>query len=105
MESPICGPYPIHGPARLAFKMEGKCERKCGLIFEFWKIRSKGGTVLFGVATYFSFLFYEGEKPSKNKKTPKDSMLGKKSGPRKLESRSGDQITYREGTSCEVAPL
>ena len=65
--------------------------------------------VLFGVATYFSFLFYEGENQVRTKKPPKDSMLGKekkkKSGPRKLESRSGDQITYREGTSCEVAPL
>ena len=34
--------------------------------------------VLFGVATYFSFLFYEGENQVRTKKTPKDSMLGKK---------------------------
>ena len=33
------GPYPIHGPARLAFKWKENVKRKCGLIFEFWKIR------------------------------------------------------------------
>ena len=38
--------YPIHGPARLAFKWKENMKRKCGLIFEFWKIRPRGGTVL-----------------------------------------------------------
>ena len=33
--SPRCGPYPIHGPARLAFKWKENVKRKCGLIFEF----------------------------------------------------------------------
>ena len=41
-----CGPYPIHEPARLAFKWKENVKRKCGLIFEFWKIRPRGGTVL-----------------------------------------------------------
>ena len=38
--------YPIHGPARPAFKWKENVKRKCGLIFEFWKIRPQGGTVL-----------------------------------------------------------
>ena len=33
----------------------------------FEKIHSRWGTVLFGVATYFLFLFFKGEKLSKNK--------------------------------------
>ena len=55
-------------------------EEKIGnlVCFDFWKIRSPRGMVLFGVATYFSFLFYEGENQVRTKKTPKDSMLGKK---------------------------
>ena len=39
-------PYPIHGPVRLAFKWKDNVKRKCGLIFEFWKIHPQGGTVL-----------------------------------------------------------
>ena len=30
-----CGPYPIHGLARLAFKWKENVKRKCGSIFEF----------------------------------------------------------------------
>ena len=28
-----CGPYPIHGPARLAFKWKEKCEKKMWVDF------------------------------------------------------------------------
>ena len=61
--------YPIHGPARLPFKWKENVKRKCGLIFEFWKIRPKEERFCFGVATYFYFYFIKG-KPSKNKKPP-----------------------------------
>ena len=120
MESPICGPYPIHGPARLASKMEGKCEkkmrvdfrvlenlsqrrngrkfvdptrsagrrdsllkwkenvkRKCGLIFEFWKIRPKGGTVLLWSRHLLLSLFLNVENQVRTK-NPNDSSMEKK---------------------------
>ena len=47
-----CGPYSIHGPARLVIN------RKSELIFKLWKICPQWGAILFGVATYFLFLFY-----------------------------------------------
>ena len=49
-----------------------KIKRKCGLIFEFWKIRLRGGQVFFGVGTYFLLLFYKGENQvrTKNPMTP-----------------------------------
>ena len=63
-----CGPYPIHGPARLAFKWKENVKRKCGLIFEFWKIRPRGGTVFLWSRHLLLFLFFKWGKPSKNKK-------------------------------------
>ena len=48
------GPTRSTGPVRLAFKKEKK---KVG-VFEFWKIHPPRGTTLFGVATYFLFLFF-----------------------------------------------
>ena len=65
--------------------------------FEFWKIHPRGGTFFFGVTTYFLFLFLSGENQVIIK-TPNDSRLGK-SGLRKLNSGSGDQVTYWEDTS------
>ena len=56
-----CGPYLIHGPARLAFKWKENVKRKCGLIFEFWKIRPQGGTVLLWSRHLLLFLFYKGK--------------------------------------------
>ena len=61
MEFAYCGPYPIHGPARLAFKWKENVKRKCGLIFEFWKIRPQGGTVLLWSRHLLLFLFYKGK--------------------------------------------
>ena len=37
------------------------------MVSEFWKIRPHWGMVLFGVTTYFLFLFLKREKLSKNK--------------------------------------
>ena len=53
------------GPTRLAFKRKERNE-KVG-VFQFWKTRPWWGTVLFGVATYFLFLFLTWGKLSKNK--------------------------------------
>ena len=68
--------YPIHGPARLSFKWKEneKIKRKCGLIFEFWKIRPRGGQFFFGVATYFLLLFYKGENQVRTKNLNDSSM-------------------------------
>ena len=41
MESPICGPYPIHGPARLAFKWKENVKRKCGIWASTGKVGSR----------------------------------------------------------------
>ena len=63
-----CGPYPIHGPARLASKMEGKCEKKMRVDFRVLENPSqrKNGFALESPLT-FIFIFKWG-KPSKNKK-------------------------------------
>ena len=53
-------PYPIHGPARLAFKWKDNVKRKSGLIFEFWKIHPRGGTVLLWSCHLLLFLFLSG---------------------------------------------
>ena len=58
-------------------------KRKCGLIFEFWKSRPRGGQFFFGVATYFLLLFYKGENQVRTK-NPNDSSM-EKSGLRKLD--------------------
>ena len=52
-------------------------EGKCGLIFEFWKIRRRGEQFFFGVATYFLLLFYKGENQVRTK-NPNDSGMEKK---------------------------
>ena len=73
----ICGPYPIHGPARLAFKWKEYVKRKSGLIFEFWKIRPLGGTVLLWSHHLLLFLFLNGENQVRTK-NPNDSSMEKK---------------------------
>ena len=81
--SDYCGPYPIHGPARLAFKWKENVKRKCRLIFEFWKIRPRGGTVLLWSRHLLLFLFLSGENQERTK-NPNDSSM-EKSGLRKLD--------------------
>ena len=71
-----CGPYPIHGPARLAFKWKENVKRKCGLIFEFWKIRPQGGTVLLWSRHLLLFLFLSRENQVRTK-NPNDSSMEK----------------------------
>ena len=78
-------------------------KRKCGLIFEFWKIRPQGGTVLLWSRHLLLFLFLNGENQVRTK-NPNDSSIKKAVCENKI-SGSGDQITYREGNSYEVAPL
>ena len=52
-------------------------KRKCGLIFEFWKIRPKGGTVLLWSRHLLLFLFLNGENQVRTK-NPNDSSMEKK---------------------------
>ena len=67
-----CGPSPDPrvGVTRFLKSKEGKC------VFGFWKIRTRRGTVLFGVATYLLFLFYKGENQVRTK-TLNDSSMEK----------------------------
>ena len=52
-------------------------KRKCGLIFEFWKIRPKGRTVLLWSRHLLLFLFLNGENQVRTK-NPNDSSMEKK---------------------------
>ena len=52
-------------------------KRKCGLIFEFWKIRPKGGTVLLWSRHLLLSLFLNGENQVRTK-NPNDSSMEKK---------------------------
>ena len=52
-------------------------KRKCGLIFEFWKIRPQGGTVLLWSRHLLLFLFLNGENQVRTK-NPNDSSMKKK---------------------------
>ena len=63
-----CGPYPIHGPARLAFKWKEKCEKKMWVDFRVLENPSqrRNGFTLESPLT-FIFIFKWG-KLSKNKK-------------------------------------
>ena len=90
-----CGPYPIHGPARFAFKWKENVKRKCGLIFEFWKIRPRGGTVFLWSRHLLLFLFLSGENQVRTK-NPNDSSM-EKSGLRKLDFwvRGSDYLSGR----------
>ena len=87
--------YPIHGPARLAFKWKENVKRKCGLIFEFWKIHPRGGTVLIWSRHLLLFLFLSGENQVRTK-NPNDSSM-EKSGLRKLDFwvRGSDYLSGR----------
>ena len=78
-----CGHYPIHGPARLAFKWKEKCEKKMWVDFRVLENPSqrRNGFTLESPLT-FIFIFKWG-KPSKNK-NPNDSSM-EKSGLRKLD--------------------
>ena len=91
----ICGPYPVHGPARLAFKWKENVKRKCGLIFEFWKIRPRGGTVLLWSRHLLLFLFLCVENQVRTK-NPNDSSM-EKNGMRKLDFwvRGSDYLSGR----------
>ena len=62
---PLPDPFGWHDSLSLFLKSSVEWNGK--VVFEFWKIRPRWGTVLFGVATYFLFLFFKGEKLSKNK--------------------------------------
>ena len=63
-----CGPYPIHGPARLAFKWKEKCEKKMWVDFRVLEnpCPRRNGFTLESPLT-FIFIFKWG-KPSKKKK-------------------------------------
>ena len=52
-------------------------KRKCGLIFEFWKIRPKGGTILLWSRHLLLSLFLNGENQVTTK-NPNDSSMEKK---------------------------
>ena len=63
-----CGPYPIHGPARLASKMEGKCEKKMWVDFLVLENPSQRRNS-FALESPLTFIFiFKWGKPSKNKK-------------------------------------
>ena len=49
------------------------------VVFEFWKIHPNKGRFLFGVATYFLFLFLKWGKLSKNKNPPMTLVRKKRS--------------------------
>ena len=70
-------------------------KRKCGLIFEFWKIRPQGGTVLLWSRHLLLFLFLSGENQVRTK-NPNDSSM-EKSGLRKLDFwvRGSDYLSGR----------
>ena len=74
LENVTMDPSPIHRPMRLA--IENKINRE-KMVFKFWKIRPWWGTLLFGVATYFLFLFLKWRKLSKNK-NPSMTLVKKK---------------------------
>ena len=91
-----CGPYPIHGPARLGFKMEGKCEKKMWVDFRVLENPSQRRNG-FALVTPLTFIFiFKWGKPSKNKKTPM-TLVWKKSGLRKLNFwvRGSDYLSGR----------
>ena len=58
-------------------KWKENVKRKCGLIFEFWKIRPQGGTVLLWSRHLLLFLFLNGENQVRTK-NPNDSSMKKK---------------------------
>ena len=58
-------------------KWKENVKRKCGLIFEFWKICPKGGTVLLWSRHLLLSLFLNGENQVRTK-TPNDSSMEKK---------------------------
>ena len=55
-------------------KWKENVKRKCGLIFEFWKIRPKGGTVLLWSRHLLLSLFLNGENQVRTK-NPNDSSM------------------------------
>ena len=58
-------------------KWKENVKSKCGLIFEFWKIRPKGGTVLLWSRHLLLSLFLNGENQVRTK-NPNDSSMEKK---------------------------
>ena len=58
-------------------KWKENVKRKCGLIFEFWKIRPKGGTVLLWSRHLLLSLFLNGENQVRTK-TPMTPVWEKK---------------------------
>ena len=98
VESPICGPYPIHGPARLAFKWKENVkrnEKKMWVDFRVLENLSprRNGFALESPLT-FIFIFKWGK--SSKKKKPNDSIM-EKNGMRKLDFwvRGSDYLSER----------
>ena len=60
-------------------KWKENVKRKCGLIFEFWKIRPKGGTVLLWSRHLLLSLFLNGENQVRTKNPNNSSMEKKRS--------------------------
>ena len=71
-------------------------KRKCGLIFEFWKIRPQGGTIFLWSRHLLLFLFLSEENQVRTKKNPNDSSM-EKSGLQKLDFwvRESDYLSGR----------
>ena len=85
-------PHPIHsdGATRYLFFLKVVWNGMEKWFSSFEKIRPRWEMVLFGVATYFLFLFFKEEKLSKNK-TPDDSSM-EKNGLRNLSLGPGIRL-------------
>ena len=91
-------PHPIHQPARLIIlKVKGKVG------FRVLKNSSQWGMILFGFATYFLFLFLNGENLSKNKNPSMTPVRKKWSAKTRFWVRGSGYLSRRYLT--EVAPL
>ena len=77
--SKVTGVDPTRSTGRRDSLLNGRKhgKRKCGLIFEFWKIRPKGGTVLLWSRHLLLSLFLNGENQVRTK-NPNDSSMEKK---------------------------
>ena len=74
---PSMNPTRSTGRRDSLLKWKENVKRKCGLIFEFWKIRPKGGTVLLWSRHLLLSLFLNGENQVRTK-NPNDSSMEKK---------------------------
>ena len=76
-------------------KWKENVKRKCGLIFEFWKIRPKGGTVLLWSRHLLLSLFLNGENQVRTK-NPNDSSMEKKRSAKTKFLGSGIRLPIRK---------